>query len=171
MTHNSFIHRSDNTISINGVRIPLEALLIFDPQYTLPTGIKSVRYTVDPQTKQGYHFQHNGSRNVRAPHPHPQLDQYIANIQSIKAIADNIQEESAEIDGLIDAMTTPYSEKRKLEYPGIDELIVALWELVVESNPKAMQRVQEIQSQRIHIKNKYPANRKNNGVDSVFGVQ
>lgn len=166
MTHDSFVHRPDNTIAINGIKIPLEVLLVFDPQYTLPTGIRSVRYTVDPLTKQGYHFQHDGTRNLKAPHPCPQLDRYIANLQSIKAIADSIQEESAEIDALLEAATMPYSEKRKLEYPSIDELVIALWELVVEATPSVMARVQAIQNRRLHIKQKYPANRQNNGVDS-----
>jgi len=169
MTHDSFIHRGDNTISINGVSIPIEALRVYDPDYTLPTGIKSVRYTVDPQTGTGHHFQHDGNRNLQGIHPCSQLDGYISNLQSIKAIADNLKEESTEIDTLLANALVSYADKRKLEYPSIEELVVALWELVVESNPSVISKVQEIQSRRLHIKQKYPANCKNNGVDSVFG--
>lgn len=166
MIQHSFIHKADNTIRINGVKIPIEVLKIFDPNYTLPTGIKSVRYTVDPTLRTGYHFQHDGSRNLRAEHPCPSLDHYIANLQSIKAIADDIKQDSIDVEQLL----TPYTEKRKKEYPGIEELVVALWELVVESDPTAMQRVQDIQSRRLHIKQKYPANCKTNGVDSDLGT-
>lgn len=162
MIQHSFVHKADNTIHINGVKIPIEVLKTFDPNYTLPTGIKSVRYTVDPTLKTGYHFQHDGSRNLRAEHPCPSLDHYIANLQSIKAIADDIKQDSIDVEQLL----TPHTEKRKKEYPDIEELVVALWELIVESNPSAMQRVQDIQSRRLHTKQKYPADRKTNGVDS-----
>ena len=165
MIQNSFIHKADNTVSINGVTIPIEVLKIFDPNYTLPTGIKSVRYTVHPTLRTGYHFQHDGSRNLRAEHPCPVLDHYIANLQSIKAIADDVKQDSIDIEQLF----APYTEKRKSEYPAIEELVVALWELVVEANPTAMQRIQEIQTRRLHTKQKYPANRINNGVDSDSG--
>jgi len=159
MTHDSFIHKTDNTILINGVNIPLEVLKVYDPKYTLPTGIKSVRYTHDSKTGAGYHFQHDGTRNLRAEHPCPHLDGYIVNLQSIKTIADSIQQESQEIDGLLHDAITPYTEKRKAEYPSIEEMAVALWELVVESNPTAMDRIQQIQARRLHIKDKYPADR------------
>ena len=166
MTHDSFIHKTDNTIVINGVTLPLEVLKVYDPAYTLPTGIKSVRYTHEPKSGAGYHFQHDGTRNLRAEHPCKQLDGYIANLQSIKAIADSIQQESQEIDGLLAEATASHIDKRKAEYPSIEELAVALWELVVESHPNAMQRIQEIQARRLHTKQKYPADRKTNGVDS-----
>lgn len=166
MISNSFIHKADNTIWINGVKIPIEVLKIFDPAYTLPTGIKSVRYTIHPTLKTGYHFQHDGSRNLRAEHPCSSLDHYIANLQSIKAIADEVDQDSIDVEYLL----TPYTENRKREYPAIEELVVALWELVVESNPSAMSKVQEIQSRRLHTKQKYPTDRKTNGVDSDLGA-
>lgn len=159
MTHDSFIHRRDNSISINGVSISIEALRVYDPAYTLPTGIRSVRYTIDPQTGTGHHFQHDGNRNLQGIHPCSQLDGYISNLQSIKAIADNLKEENTEIDALLASVLTSYADKRKQEYPAIEELVVALWELVVESNPSAMSRVQEIQSRRLHTKQKYPVDR------------
>jgi len=169
MTHDSFIHRGDNTISINGVLIPIEVLRVYDPEYTLPTGVKSVRYTIDPQTGTGHHFQHDGTRNLRGIHPCPQLDGYIANLQSIKAIADSLKEESAEIEALIADALVSYADKRKLEYPPIEELVVALWELVVESNPSTMSRIQEIQSRRLHTKQKYPGNAKTTELTAFSG--
>jgi len=161
MTHDSFIHRKDNSIIINGVSISIEALRVYDPAYTLPTGIRSVRYTIDPQTGTGHHFQHDGNRNLQGIHPCPQLDGYISNLQSIKAIADNLKEENTEIDALLASVLASYADKRKQEYPAIEELVVALWELVVESNPSVMSRVQEIQSRRLHTKQKYPKDCKN----------
>ena len=49
--------------------------------------------------------------------------------------------------------TTPYDKKRKEEYPSLDELIVALWEGVVEER---MASVTKLEIKRQAVKAKYP---------------
>lgn len=49
--------------------------------------------------------------------------------------------------------TTPYDKKRKAEYPSIDELVVALWEGVVEER---MAAVTQLEMKRQTVKTKYP---------------
>jgi len=49
--------------------------------------------------------------------------------------------------------TRPYDEKRASEYPPIDELVVALWEGVVEERMAAVTR---LEGQRQAVKAKYP---------------
>jgi len=49
--------------------------------------------------------------------------------------------------------TRPYDEKRKAEYPSIDELVVALWEGVVEER---MAAVTSLEGKRQAVKTKYP---------------
>ena len=49
--------------------------------------------------------------------------------------------------------TTPYDKKRRMEYPSIDELIVALWEGVVEER---MAAVTKLEAKRQAVKLKYP---------------
>ena len=46
-----------------------------------------------------------------------------------------------------------YSRKRKEEYPSLDELVVALWEGVVEER---MAAVTKLEGQRQAVKAKYP---------------
>ena len=46
-----------------------------------------------------------------------------------------------------------YSKKRKAEYPSVDELIVALWEGVVEER---MAAVTKLEAKRQAVKLKYP---------------
>ena len=46
-----------------------------------------------------------------------------------------------------------YAEKRKAEYPSIDDITVALWEAVVEER---LASSIEVQARRIAVKNKYP---------------
>jgi hypothetical protein len=154
--HNFFIHRRDNVIVINGTEIPLSVLQTYDPEYTLPPRIVSRRYTHDPQTGDGYHFVHDGGRNLRAAHPDPQLEKYIANLPALQAIAESVQEETESIDRLIAQVSEPYTAKRKAEYPPIEDLVVALWELIVEGKQTANNRIQELQSQRLNTKEKFP---------------
>ena len=47
----------------------------------------------------------------------------------------------------------PYEEARKLEYPSIEDLTVALWEKIAENKTEKFDTLQEL---RIKIKNKYP---------------
>ena len=49
--------------------------------------------------------------------------------------------------------TTPYDQKRRAEYPPINDLIVALWENVVEERAAS---VIELEAKRQEIKAKYP---------------
>lgn len=49
--------------------------------------------------------------------------------------------------------TVKYKDERKAEYPITDELIVALWESVVEGDNTAKD---EIQIKRLEVKSKYP---------------
>jgi len=148
---NSFIHRIDNTILINGKQFSVEVLRVFDPLYTLPTGIKSVKYTSGNGT--GYHFQYDGARNIQAEWPCDRIEKYISNLTALQIIAKNLEEENQEIDRLVKNATTTYGDKRKLEYPSTDEMIVALWEFMVEGKQDS---ISEIQDRRLNIKRKYP---------------
>jgi hypothetical protein len=47
----------------------------------------------------------------------------------------------------------PYNEKRALEYPSVDELVVALWEGVVEER---MAAVTKLEIKRQAVKAKHP---------------
>jgi hypothetical protein len=49
--------------------------------------------------------------------------------------------------------TRTYADKRKAEYPSIDELVVALWEGVVEER---MAAVTSLEGKRQAVKTKYP---------------
>jgi len=49
--------------------------------------------------------------------------------------------------------TTPYDQKRRAEYPPINDLIVALWEGVVEER---MASIMELEEKRQAVKAKHP---------------
>jgi hypothetical protein len=64
----------------------------------------------------------------------------------------------AEKQAIVDQWNTPevdnrtYDEKRKAEYPSIDELVVAMWEGVVEER---MASVTKLEGLRQAVKTKY----------------
>jgi hypothetical protein len=64
---------------------------------------------------------------------------------------DAIATELARLTAIYDSET--YSRNRKDEYPNIEELVVALWESVVEER---LAPAIELQAKRQAIKNKYP---------------
>jgi len=64
----------------------------------------------------------------------------------------------AEKQAIVDEWNNPvdnrtYAEKRKAEYPSMDELVVALWEAVIEER---MASSIDLQGKRTAIKDKYP---------------
>jgi|TARA_R100000093_G_C1942799_1_gene72890 hypothetical protein len=59
----------------------------------------------------------------------------------------------AELTRQQDAYDNDYARKRKEEYPSIDELVVALWEGVVEER---MAAVTSLEGKRQAVKAKYP---------------
>ena len=59
----------------------------------------------------------------------------------------------ADIETAYAAWENDYARKRKEEYPSIDELIVALWEGVVEER---MAAVTKLEAKRQAVKLKYP---------------
>jgi len=50
----------------------------------------------------------------------------------------------------------PYDSKRKFEYPLYEELVVALWEHIVENKSLSESNIEKIQKIRKSIKDKYP---------------
>ncbi len=64
----------------------------------------------------------------------------------------------AEKQAIVDEWNNPvdnrtYAEKRQAEYPSLDELVVALWEAVIEER---MASSIDLQGKRTAVKDKYP---------------
>ena len=64
----------------------------------------------------------------------------------------------AEKQAIVDEWNNPvdnrtYAEKRKDEYPPMDEIVVALWEAVID---ELMASSIELQGKRTAVKDKYP---------------
>ena len=75
-------------------------------------------------------------------------------VQITKWLSANPQPTESEIETAhAEWESEKYARDRKAEYPSIDELIVALWENVVEERAAS---VIELETQRQAVKTKYP---------------
>ena len=61
--------------------------------------------------------------------------------------------DQAKIDWQAEQDATQYQRDRKAEYPSMDELVVALWEAVIEER---MASSIDLQGKRTAVKDKYP---------------
>mgnify|MGYP003628684098 CR=1 FL=1 len=68
-------------------------------------------------------------------------------------ISDQQQPTVGDIEVAYAAWESDYARKRKAEYPSVDELVVALWEGVVEER---MAAVTKLEGKRQAVKTKYP---------------
>ena len=78
---------------------------------------------------------------------------YISDWSSSSPQPSNAEIETAHAEWKAEYDAQDYARKRQLEYPSINELIVALWENVVEERAAS---VVSLESKRQAIKAKYP---------------
>tara|TARA_Y100000034_G_C6623797_1_gene272031 strand:+ start:136 stop:465 length:330 start_codon:yes stop_codon:yes gene_type:complete len=78
---------------------------------------------------------------------------YIAKWNSASSQPTKAEIEAAHAEWQAEQDSTQYQRDRKAEYPTIDELVVALWEAVIEER---MASSIDLQGKRIAIKEKYP---------------
>ena len=78
---------------------------------------------------------------------------FIAHWVSASPQPSNVEIESAHNEWQAEYDSQEYARNRQAEYPSIDELIVALWENVVEERASA---VVSLEAKRQAVKTKYP---------------
>lgn len=146
-----FAHRNDNKIVIDDEFFPLDLFLRVFPEYSLPQGMERRKYT------QGeHHYVTDGSRVFHQEMPWHLGDKIISRLPdliSVRALWEQQQREEEKESEELQFQNKPYQDKRKSEYPPTDDLIVALWEYIIEERPVS---AREIQKQRKEIKKKYP---------------
>ncbi len=147
-----FSHRSDNKIVINDELFSLELFQKVFPEYSLPPGMERRKYT------QGeHHYVSDGVSVFHQEVPWHLGDKILSKLTDLISVRSlwekHKKEEDIEAEKL-QFKQQPYQEKRKSEYPPINDLIVALWEHIIEERPPV--KIKEIQELRKEIKKKYP---------------
>lgn len=148
-----FEHRQDGTIVINSVKMPLGLFIRLEPSYTLPAGAKGQTYV---QGK-GRHIVSKTPYKIAGAWS--EGDRYISREREFAAamLTETAEyKEARELVAKVEAKRRAPEDKRKAEYPSIDELVMALWKHVVEGKDLSASGAADLQAVRETVKSKYP---------------
>jgi len=149
--------QKEDTVNINNeLKLSVDQFRVLEPTFpSLPAGYthriyeKGVRHQISgpnlPVINETVNWE-DGDRYLRRLEDFENLYNYqLQTAENEDDFSEIIQNELRKL--------LPHTEARKLEYPPIEELIVALWELCVEKRPESSQKIQALRSA---IKDKYP---------------
>lgn len=151
-----YLRQEQNQISLNGeVILTVEQFKMLEPTYpSLPSGY-TVRF-----------YEPNISHTISGSAPSQNLEKnwedgnrYLRRIEDFKKLMALINQEVSEDNKEINQIKfdrLPYITKRKSEYPSIDEMVVAMWENLIEKQSKELSGIKELQKKRRATKEKYP---------------
>jgi hypothetical protein len=153
-----FIYNAKNdTIRINGDIFSLKDFLEVIPNYTVSDSIRHIHYIPDKK----HTIDIDGiivPESVRWDSgdfyisKHNDLKLYIAHNNAIeKEISRNNRKQATKTHP-----DNSYDVNRKIEYPTTEELIVALWEGLVEKSSSGKLKIKELQLIRKSVKNRFP---------------
>lgn len=151
----SFTHKNESVI-INGTLVlSLDEFRILEPNYCMPVGYTN-RYYVPGKT-----------HVVTSPSGHSLSlsttwqdgDRYIRRYKDFSKLKSLINMEESKIEEEVNKEKfnlLDYKEKRRSEYPKIEDLVVALWESKVLECGFQSHAFSEIEKKRREVKSKYP---------------
>lgn len=147
--------QSENSIWIGNHSFTLEQFKLLEPGYIgLPEGYQ-YRYYIPGEL---HEISGTNVPVLKGSIEWEDGNRYISRINDFLHLKKISLEEDENIDNLVKEeyfkKLSP-NQKRALEYPTIDELIVALWEHVVEKKNLDDSGINKLQSKRLKIKNKY----------------
>ena len=138
---------------VEGITIPKQVFLSLEPSYSEPMDTVHFRddsgvgrtITTKPKQYKILGMWEDGERYFRR----------LSDLRSAASVSEEeTNQEIAEIDTTV-AKPASYRQSRKNEYPPLSDLIVALWENVIEKKTKKESGVDNIQKLRKEIKSKY----------------
>lgn len=157
----TFKHIGD-TITIDELQIPLNLFLVLEPSYRPAPGLEtliykdgSLRVRIDGKTSSS-----GGWANG---------DRYIARKKDFETLLRLTTKEDNEIAKEVDSLARPEA-CREREYPQIKDLVIALWEHIVENKNTAESGIDSLQQKRVEVKDKYPLKETTDGADQVKGL-
>ena len=137
------------TIKINGVAFPLDLFMQLEPEY------ESVEYRL--YIPEETHTIIEGGHQKGGPLDWEEGNRYILHLKNLHYLQAQSKLDDEERQVVVEREkheALPYYEKRKKEYPPIEELVVSMWENLVKKNPTLKKSV--LEQKRQEIKNKYP---------------
>ena len=152
-----FERLENGDFTINGTLIKRDVFLMLEPNYSEPFGTVSIRYD------QGVgRFITTTEKQYKIAGVWEEGDRYFRRLYDMKKasgiLETQINQDIAEMDTIATtSVEKSYRDNRKDEYPPLADLVVALWENLIEKKSKKDSGVEEIQKLRKAIKAKYPS--------------
>ena len=152
-----FYDKNSDCVSINGVSIPREVFMLLEPDYNeLRGGIVRLRYDSNARRLETWD---STGRYITQDINWQKGNSYINRLELYQKTINNsanqdteIARRIAEVRAIQSGREPSYFDLRKASYPSTDELIVALWEKIVEGRDE---RANELQEKREEIKKRY----------------
>jgi hypothetical protein len=144
----------NDVIILNGeLKVPIHVFKLLEPEYGgLPPGYSIHHYIPGiSNTVRG-----DGVLGNNLPGIWDAGDRYIARIEEFRRLLDGRRQEEFERQAIMSEVKfarLPYTEQRLQKYPPINDLVVALWEMIVEGRSEGCDKIQALRSE---IKSKYP---------------
>ena len=149
-----FFKHHDDKITINDHVIEFSIFLKLEPDYEMPSKAKTVTYIPGK-----LYSWTDGEKSQNLGTSWPQGDRYISRLDEFLQLQREEDLDNADTERLVKSekeKLNNFDKKRKLEYPKIEELVVAMWEKLIEKKTLAESGVKEIQNLREKIKTDYP---------------
>lgn len=153
----------NNTILIDNIKLTLDQFRILEPNYPdLPSGY-DIRIYESGKEHCIRSDVYDSLPKLNLPLTWTDGERYFNRIDEFKNLYEFYEPEEKEMQEVLNyeiKKREPYAESRKSEYPNTHEMVIALWENLVEKKTKKESGILEIQKKREAIKNKYPKNDK-----------
>jgi hypothetical protein len=149
-----FFKHHEDKITINDNVIDFSIFLKLEPDYEMPGKAKTVTYIPGK-----LYSWTDGEKSHNLGTSWPQGDRYISRLDEFLQLQREEDLDNADTERLVKSekeKLNNFDKKRKLEYPKIEELVVAMWEKLIEKKTLAESGVKEIQNLREKIKTDYP---------------
>jgi len=147
---NIFRHLTNNIIQIDNESFDLDLFLEIEPEYSLPEDVTYREYI-----PKKHHMMHSSNSQFSGEFPWEDGDRYLTRIPDLHLLQKTLEEDAKYVNQIKKEAEKGLKKKTRIaEYPQISELIVALWEYLVEEKPKE-ETIDIVQEKRLKVKEKY----------------
>lgn len=163
MSKKSFIRNEEGNFIVGLTFVPRAVFVALEPSYTEVEDLVYLKYDGERQrivTKTNQYFINgewsDGERYVSR-------EEDFSN--AVKFVDDEASKTNERIKIAVEQSQTPRAKRAK-EYPPMEDLVIAMWENLIEKKSKKDSGVEQIQKLRKAVKAKYPQEGEENAVNT-----
>jgi hypothetical protein len=151
-----------NTVFVDGLEVPLSVFNILEPEYIQQSALEVLTYD-----GQALRVRIDGATTTLSG-KWEDGERYISRKKDFETLLRLVNKEEKETADTVDPIRDPVG-CRKNAYPLCEDLIVALWEHVVEKKDLKKSGIEDLQAKRLAVKDKYPLKENTNGDSQLTG--